>query len=237
MDHRRAGIILCIILALAWPATGLLFTAAQTATPLLFYPATLTHPQALLAWVATLAKGGTAYLWTYGLFTIADFSLLLLGLVLRAVVGHQDFRGQIVCVCVTIAMLLGVLVDVTSLSQWIALTADATAFPPSALAALWISLLEAQSLGLWLSVASFVIAALGLIVLAGAVTGRLTLRAWSRMSLCLAIVILAEVAAILWDVSTHGSGVLTGSVFLLLTVVVAPTWAIWLARLLARGSA
>jgi hypothetical protein len=54
------------------------------------------------------------------------------------------------------------------------------------------------------------------------------------MSDVLALTLLAEVAAILWDVTTHGSGVLTGGVFLLLAVIVAPAWAIWLACLLGR---
>ena len=56
------------------------------------------------------------------------------------------------------------------------------------------------------------------------------------MSDILVLSVLAEVVAILWDVTTGGNGILTGAAFLLLTVIVAPAWAIWLARLMAHGA-
>jgi hypothetical protein len=233
---QRAGIILCILIAVAWPITGILFTYAQTVAPLVFDRATLADSGRLAAWVTKLAAGGAVYVWTYSLFTIADFSLLLLGSVLREVVGRQDFRGQIAYSCVIVGMLLGLLVDITLLSQWLSLIAYGPGLSPVGQAALWTSLLQAQSLGLWLSVVSFLIEAGGLFLLARSVTARPALRRWAQMSDILVLTLVAEVAAILWDVTNHGSGALTGTVFLVLTVIIAPVWAIWLAQLLARGS-
>jgi hypothetical protein len=234
LDWRRAGAVLCILVALAWPTTGILFTYANWAAPLVFDRATLADPAALATWVTTLAAGGPAYVLTYVLFALADFSILLLGSVLREVVGRQDFRGQIAYVCVMVGMLLGLLVDVMLLSQWLTLIAYGSGVSPAAQAALWTSLLQAESLGLWLSVACFLLEAGGLFLVARAVAARAIFRHWSRMSVVLALTLLAEVAAILWDVTTHGSSVLTGGVFLLLAVIVAPAWAIWLAWLLGR---
>jgi hypothetical protein len=135
------------------------------------------------------------------------------------------------------AMLFGLLVDVLLLSHWLVLGQYGTTVSPAAEAGLWVVNLELQSLGIWLSVASFVIGAAGLLLLARAVSQNSTLHRWSWMTFWLAGLIILEVVAIVRDVIFSGNGMMTGIVFLLITNAAAPIWAIWLARLLGTVAA
>ncbi|MEJ0094111.1 MAG: hypothetical protein WDN46_11915 [Methylocella sp.] len=225
---------IAILFAGGWFLTGLLYAYAGIAVPVAFDPRVTASPEALAKYFGALEQGALFYLLAFACFAAADFALLLLGVVLRQLVGPGDIRGELMRTCMVIAMAFGILVDVMLFSHWLIISRLGTALAPAAQAGLWTAFLEIQTFGVWLSVAGYVIGALGLLLLATATIEVPALRRWALMTFAFAFFILLEVAAIVFDVAASNSGIATGLLFLLLTVVVAPIWALWLARLLGR---
>lgn len=224
------GRTLALLFAAGWFATGLLYAYVSVITPVILDPAVTTSPQQLAAYFRAIERGAPLYLLTFVCFTAADFLLLLLSVVLRELVEPRDVRIELARTCMVVAMSFGVLVDVMLFSHWLVTLNVAPSLGPSAQAALWVVWFEIQTLGVWLSVAGFLIGALGLLLFANAIVSVAAWRRWAVMTRAFAGVMLLEVGAIVFDTVTASSGLATGVLFLLLSVVVAPTWALWLAR-------
>ena len=234
MSWQAVGRIICWVCAVSWFLVGILYMWAGTVAPLEFAPAATFVPESLDEFFLRAQQGTNLYVITFTFFTIADVSLLFLASVLRRIVGDSDFRGQVVYIAVSLAMILGVVVDLLLLSNWLIIGSHGAVISPSAKAALGVSTLLIQSIGVWMSAASFLIGGVGLFIAYSALRNRQAWKGWATMTLILGALAWLEVFAIIFDVATKGSGIFTATAFLLLTNVAAPVWAIWLQRKLGR---
>jgi hypothetical protein len=231
-NWRMIGQVFCYLCAATWILTGILYSYAGIVDPVLFDPRITFSVERLSEFLVKLQQGSNLYVLVFIVFAIADFSLLVLGAIVREFLGRDDFRSQLIYLCILVGMFLGILVDVMLLNSWVSLGDFATAVSPGVQAAIWAVFLDRQYLGIWLSVASFILGGISMIILYSMGSIRHKHPFWSLFSLLFGITILLECAAIIYDTRFGGNGLLTGGIFLLLTVVVAPIWAITFARLI-----
>lgn len=232
---QSVGRFACLAYAAGWGLTGILFFVAGVLAPVRLDPADTHSPERLAAFFDQLQHGWGYYALAFAVFTAADFFMIVVGAVVRELLGRQDFRAQVVFLTFAVGGLFGMLVDVGLLSSWLVIGTVGPAVAPTAQSALWVAVVELQSFGVWLSAAGFTFGGAGMLWLSRLATERGLPTGWCRLSLAFGAVIYLELAAIIVDVAFGTQGLLSGTIFLLLTTVIAPLWAVWLARIVGAA--
>jgi hypothetical protein len=236
-EDRSVGRFFCFAYAAGWFFTGVLFFAAGLHTPVRIDPSTTHDPERLAEFFAGLRGGWPLYAGAFAVFALADFCMVVVGAVVRDLLGRDDFRSRVVFLGFLTGGLFGMLVDAAMLGGWVVVGTLGTAASPAARQGLWAAFVMLQSFGVWLSALGFLLGGACLVWASRLAVEKGLPRGWARMTLAFGLAMHLELAAIVFDAAAGTGGLVSGLAFLVLTTAVAPSWAVWTGKGLGSWSA
>jgi MFS family permease len=174
------------------------------------------------------------YVIIFSLFTIADLMLALIGGVLFYKFGKADVRAMLMANCFLLTGLLAILSDIVLLAFWHEIVNANWNFTATQWQDLWNLYVYTQYASVWLSAAAFVAGmfAFYLLYTITKTTQQLS-KDWINLNLILSILFGLALITMIYAMS-GGSNIAINAIFVLVTFIVAPIWALWTAHIIKK---
>lgn len=207
-----------------WLIGGLIYIIVSMAVPILFSSETSYTPTIASQFMLSLHTGWPYYVLVFTIFTIADTAMMFIGLVFRSVFGASTLTN-IATLCLFAGGLVGVCVDLSLLTCWMIM--GILKLSPEVLHGFWSVFLTLQYMGTVLSAWGFLMGGIGIYALYQA-SKPITLlsNGWKKLTLFIFWLCLFILLTIIYSLITN-NGIPSDIVFLIFTIIVAPTWSIW----------
>ncbi|CEG58796.1 hypothetical protein [Legionella fallonii] len=214
-----------------WLIGGLIYIGASIAVPVLFSPETQYTPAIASQFMLALHTGWPYYVLVFTVFTIADSAMMFIGLAFRSIWGMSTFTN-IAVLCFFAGGFAGVCVDLSLLSGWMIM--GILNLSPKILHGFWSVFLTLQYIGAILSAWGFFIGSIGIYAIYQASKSITTIsNGWRKLTLFIFWLCLFILLTIIYSLITN-NGIPSDIIFLLFTLIVAPTWSIWSINQLKR---